>query len=230
MRALLVAMSVLWGAGCSSSSPKMVELRPLTVRVVDAATKAPLAGVPVSYVLRTMVMREAWVGIIPNLEPNIGPRPVYRQRAHTDAHGEATFWVGQIRLRGDERLDEELVLINLTVDMSQSSAQSWLETLTAGCRAVPATCGGPPDDLDVALAMSQDGKRRRLEAYRNPIASYAGVFPMVIPGTPNTGFRDWTEPDDRFAVKFHFTRRMGPEVAVVALAPSSGSASSQGPK
>lgn len=216
MSAIRVAIVVLCASGCSSPQPRAVEVRPITVRVVDAVTKAPLSDVPIAYVLHTYVSRPSALGIVPNPE-GIGQRLAYRARGRTDRRGEATFSGGSLQLRADERLDDEVVLVNLEVDMAHPDARSLLETLRSRCRDIPQTCGGPPDDLEVALDLTHI--KSGSAAYRNPAPSHAGKLLVVQEGAAQPGFEDWTQPGDSFTVQFHFSKRGGPEVATVELRP-----------
>lgn len=210
-----MAMAIVGIAGCSQGQPRAVGLRPITVRVVDATTKQPVADVQVAYALHTMVSRAGFLGLLPSPNPSIGQRLAYRARALTDRNGEATFHVTSLGLRADERLDDEVVLVNLAIDASSADARAWLSTLESRCRDVPKTCGGPPDDVEVAIEMARSDSASA--AYRNPLASHAGKLLVVEPGAPQAGFADWTGPDARFAVQFHFSGRSGPETVTVEL-------------
>ncbi len=208
-----LALALAVGAGaCFSPGAREVEIRPVRVRVVDAATKQPLEGVPVAYALQAMVMRDRILGLVPvPIEPDIGPRVVHKERGATDASGDAVLPGGKLSLRGNERLYESFLLVNVAVDPGDRVAQIALDAELAGCQRGATTCPRtPPDDVDVALRLIQGFEDDRVRAFRNPAPAHRGEVVITVPGaTGREWYRDWTTPRDRFHVRFEFERLAG---------------------
>jgi hypothetical protein len=221
-----LAAAAALGLGACAPGARDVQVRPLRVRVVDAATKRPLEGVPVSYALQAMVMRRV-LGLWPApIAADIGPRVVAKVRGTTDAAGEVELRAGTVRLRADERLYEEFVLVNLEVDMAERLAQVTLEAEESGCRGAGehrATCPAErADAVDVALRALQLFEEDRVRLFVNPDARRRGVVVVTEPpDARREGYRDWTTPQDRFRVRFEFARLTGsPATLAVALEPA----------
>lgn len=214
-RAAAVALAA---AACFSPGAREVEVRPVRVRVVDAATKQPLEGVPVVYALQAMVMRDRILGIVPvPLEPDIGPRLVHKERGATDASGDVVLTGGKVPLRGNERLYESFLLVNLGVDLKDRIAQLALDAELSGCRRAATTCPPtPPDDVDVALKMIQWFEDDRVRVFRNAAPAHRGEVVITVPGAKNREwYRDWSTPRDRFRVRFEFERLAGRSAPLV---------------
>ncbi len=223
---VLAAAAALGLGACMLPGAREVAVRPIRVRVVDAATKQPLAGVAVSYALEAMVMREVLRLFSMPIEPDVGPRIVRKARGVTDANGEVELAAGKVRLKRNERLYRDLVLVNLGVDMGARSAATALDAERAGCARSPETCAAtPPDDVDVALRMIAGFEEDRAAVFRNPDGRHRGVVVVTERADAGReGFKDWTTPGDRFHVRFEFARLTGePEALVVELEPGAPS-------
>ncbi len=212
--AALLAVAV----GCFSPPSREVHLRPLTIRVVDATTGRPLAGVPVSYALQTIVERGRLFGVVPSLEADIGPALAFKRASVTSGDGEVSFDTTGLVLPGDQRLDQEYVFVNLEVDLGQPAARRWLETAAEVCAAWPRRCAGRADSVDVAFWMHHASADDRAAVFRNPVEGRAGALLVTASGTPPGAYRDWTTDADAFRVRFLVSSRERAESATVELA------------
>ncbi len=209
----LIALALVLGAGCWSPPERVVAVRPIRIRVVDSRTGEPLANVPVSYAIQTIIERERLFGVLPALEADVGPKLAVVTHGETDERGEVSFHVRPLRLPGNERLDDELAFVNLGVDLDHPAASIVLETRDSGRRRAPHLYGEAPDDAYVAWSLMLDSKRG--EVYRNPAPSHRGALLISLPGARGAGHEDWTRPTDPFRVQWNFSSLQKPAEAVV---------------
>lgn len=204
MRAYLLVLLLLFPA-CGSAAKSLHSVRPITVKVIDAKTKEPLKGVSVYYALQTIVFQKYIFLIIPNLEPDIGPKIAHKEHKYTDERGKAVFFVDDFRLPNNERLEEEFMFINLDVDMKSSKAISWKETLESSHSSGRARREGPVDNIDVMEKMVWEDQAVRNQNLVLPDPKYRGIYLISHRYGPNEGFRDWTKAGDKFNVRHNFS-------------------------
>ncbi|WP_242344698.1 hypothetical protein [Anaeromyxobacter terrae] len=209
----LWVLALVVALGCWSPPERVVDVRPIRIRVVDSRTGEPLANVPVTYSLQTIVRRDRFLGVVPALEPDIGRKLAFARRGETDGRGEVTFDVRQVLLPGNEELDEELAFVNLGVDLDHPAASVVLETRDSGRRRASPLYGEAPDDAYLAWSLVLDSKRA--EAYRNPAPSHRGALLISIRGEGSAGYEDWTRPGEPFHVQWNFSSLQKPAEAVV---------------
>jgi hypothetical protein len=106
-----------WPALVSAAGPQ--ELRPITVRVTDAASGKPLPGIVVHYLVLRRTDRTSTLWILPPIEPLVERTIEVKKSALTDGEGQARFEGAKIELRKYvfssriERIDSEMVFVNL---------------------------------------------------------------------------------------------------------------------
>lgn len=204
MRAYLLILLLLFPA-CGSAGNSLRSVRPITVKVIDAKTKEPLKGVSVYYALQTIVFQKYIFLIIPNLEPDIGPKTAHKEHKYTDEKGEAVFFVEDFRLPNNERLEKEFMFINLDVDMKSSRALSWKETLESSLSSGRVRKEGPVDNIDVMEKMVWEDQAVRNQNLVLPNPKYRGIYLISHLYRPSEGFRDWTKAGDKFNVRHNFS-------------------------
>lgn len=75
LETMILSLVALTAFGCLSPGARQVSVRAITVRVVDARTRQPIADVPVSYGLQTIVTRGRFLGVVPSIGPDIAGNP-----------------------------------------------------------------------------------------------------------------------------------------------------------
>ncbi len=188
-------------AGCWSPPDRVATLRPLTLRVIDAGSKAPLEGVLVTYVVESSVGRDRFLGVIASLEPVKDHRVAVVQQATTDRQGEVTFAVRGLPQPGNERWSKELAFVNLAVKREQVSPAR-LATLRGPGRPGLAAPAAEPSEGEIGWWILTDAEARR-RAFWNPAAGLGGVVLIGTLDGPAADRTDWSRQDDRFRVRWH---------------------------
>lgn len=175
LRIVIILLLLTLPACASSWWHKPLDVRPITLKVVDARTRQPLPGISVHYGLQTIVFQKYVLLFIPSLEPDRGPKVAYKAHKYTDTNGEVTFHVQGYALPGNEQLDEEFLFINVDVDMAHPSARISQESLADYYRNTSVKRSGPVDNVDVMWDLIAE-KQARIEVYCNPSPEYEGVM------------------------------------------------------
>lgn len=193
-------------AGGASAEKRLASVRPITLKVIDARTKEPLNGISVYYAIQTIVFQKYIFLIIPNLEPDIGPKIAYKEHKYTNERGEVAFQVNDFSLPKNERLDKELIFINLSVDMAQPRAQDIQSNLQYYYSTGRVRRSGPVDLVDVMdqIVFTEDmAGRNKYLILPNP--KYRAIQLISLESAPHEGFQDWTRPGDKFNVRYNFS-------------------------
>jgi hypothetical protein len=99
-------------------APRCQTIRPISLRVVDAADRAPIAGAPVHRIIETWDYEFPWL-IDPNFEIH------YRvNESVTDANGQVDLSLVRLLLASHEYVQHEWVLVNLDVCRA-ATADEW---------------------------------------------------------------------------------------------------------
>jgi hypothetical protein len=218
-RAIATCVIALAVARCSPPAPRAIDIRPIRITVLDSRTGRPLADVPVWFAIQTVVTRGKVFGILPAIEPDIGPKLALAEQRETDRLGHVSFGARSLLLPGNERLDTEYAFVNLAGKLDHPAARSLLEGRRSGRREHPQLYGDVPDDVYVAWFVRHHGDER--EVYRHPRPSHRGALLISIPGEGGAGYVDWTRPGDPFRVQWNFSSLQRPsDDVVVALEPA----------
>lgn len=112
----VVCMSMVAGMiiGCSTWGKKKVEVRPITVKVVDEKTGKPIVGLPVYRIVQVYYGDyKRLFGVIPTPEGKIVDRVVLKQNASTNEEGIITFEKEEVVVKKKEDLYKERIIINI---------------------------------------------------------------------------------------------------------------------
>lgn len=214
VRNAIILAVVLPLSGCLKGCPGTVSVPALTLRVVDAESHRPLAGMSVAYGLECGMLHGRFLGIIPSPNPTLGFKLVHRRRTVTDASGEAVFGPYALRLAGNEEVVGEILLINTRVDTASSLAMETQRTLEADCREGSPTCSGKPTELDVAWRNASSEADRR-EVLRAVQVSHRGEVLFIFPRLYEPA-ADGRQPGE-VGLRHLVSERAGPEVVEVHL-------------
>lgn len=222
---LVIILLLLALPSCASARRKSLDVRPITLKVVDARTGQPLPGISVHYALETVVFQKYILLFIPNIEPDIGRKIAYKAHQRTDANGEVTFHVQGFELPGNERLEDEYMFINLDVDMAHPRARRRQESIADYYRKTRVKRSGPVDNIDIMYGLRLENSAARIEVFRNPDPEHKGVILISVASDPNEGRYDWTVEKDKFRVRWNFASlRKEADAVVVQLEPSEAGA------
>lgn len=186
MRSAWLGMFV--GAVACSASPSAVsgEARPLAVRVIDAETSMPLAGVPVSYLVQTVIPAEGLMGALPLGGP-IGTRVGGGEKAVTDDEGRVRF-PGVWKARGDpERVAAQTLLVNVAVDMESEGAVNAAAAIGGYCREHREFCPDASAELSVAALMLSGALAGNEGVFKTGASGYGGAAYVWYSDPPGTG-------------------------------------------
>jgi hypothetical protein len=95
------------------------EIRPLTLRVVDAASRQPVEGIVVHYIVLRGTYRTSTFGVLPPVEPLVERTIVAKLSGRTDSEGEVSFGGVEVQLENyfilprKDKIDSEMLFINL---------------------------------------------------------------------------------------------------------------------
>jgi hypothetical protein len=191
MKTFLVFLSVLLPTtGCAAQIP--ISIRPVTIQVVDNETKKPLAGVPVFYVLRTMVIQKYVFFVIPNIEPEIGSKIVYKRRATTNNDGKVKFNSEKFKIPKNERFIGEEFFVNIDADMMTREAKIYKETLSTYYTGNTSR-DGDVDNIDIVHEYTLMATRtERDKVLFNPLSSHGGavIISMAYPQSRQEGMEN----------------------------------------
>ena len=113
MRLILgVVLIAIFISGCST--PGTFVVRPITVEVLEAETRQPVAGIQVQQVLTGHVYGVGPFEIIPSLER--ASERYYSSRQLTSDRGIAVFGRREISKGFNEYITDELIIVNFDVD------------------------------------------------------------------------------------------------------------------
>lgn len=186
--------------GCANQ--KLVPVRPVAVKVLDKENGTPLQGIRVYYTLHTKVFQKYILFVIPSLEPDIGPKLVYKASGTTDKDGTVLFHANDFMLPGNEYFVGEDIVVNIDADMTSHEAQSLKESLEYyyGKDSVFRR-DGPVDNIDVVdRCFIEDMKsRRRVLFHQNTKYSGAIIRTNTYPLDGDV------DESDRFAADEHIT-------------------------
>jgi hypothetical protein len=211
-------------AGCFVNlRPREADVRPLTLQVIDARTRAPLRGVEVVWSLQTTVQREhVALGCLPDIHPDIATKIAFEDEGVTDANGELTFRPGRVAFEGNEIVDMEYVFVNLRADPGAAWTQRERSLREAGCRAgeVYWRCRGPGHGAAETLRATIEPEAVRAAVLRNPHPGYLGAVVSNSPWPRPPGMGDRRETGDQLRWQSNF-ESLGkqPLRVVVALEP-----------
>lgn len=102
-----------------------MQVRPITIKVIDKETKMPLRDIPVYYGVISLRSNPKILFVIPNPEPDTFIFQI-TDKAYTDASGVVSFSPHTLLLRKSEKIYEELVYINLDLSEWSRKAYFWI--------------------------------------------------------------------------------------------------------
>jgi hypothetical protein len=214
MRPSILVVVLLVLPACFSGCPSRVTMAPRSVQVLDAEHGLPVAGVPVEYAVRYELSRGKLLGVVPAPEPTLGYRLEVLPGVVTDAAGVVEIAAREIRLRGNETISSEVLLINTRVAAGRHGVVRLKEILSSSCQTLRVIDCWPPSDVGAAIwAAPFESERRELLEPVNPQYSGVAVFVRASPAEPDP---DTGSPSRVDAVD-HVTTRAGPEKIVVRL-------------
>lgn len=216
VRVLVLLLWSVLAVGCPSPKARPFFLRSLTVRVVEARTGDPLAGVPVSYMVTTRMSRFSRPSPAgPRVD--VGPRHAVRVRGVTDASGDVTFRVGEVPLNAMEEFRSENILINVEGDMTAPLAETVRRIEEESCRSGHPLCRVPVEDVDIVWRAAQDGTDARAQILRRPMPQFEGMLLVVLTDPPTEGMTSWIGKGEPYVLRYHHSMYRGPETVVVEL-------------
>lgn len=115
----LVLLAALVGSANTCHADSLQRLRPVVLTVTDAASKKPLSGIVVHYLVLRSTYRTSTLGVLPPIEPFIERGVVSKLTGYTDANGEVSFQGVEIPLRTyivrprEDKIDSEMFFVNL---------------------------------------------------------------------------------------------------------------------
>lgn len=202
MRISSILLVTLLVGGCGAQKPMPV--RPITVQVVDQQTKKPLEGVSVYYSLYTKVVQKYVFFIIPNIEPDIGPKIAYKARAVTDKNGEARFHAQDFALPKNERFEMESVVVNIDADMTTRMAEMAKHALEVYYAEGKVRREGPVDNIDI-IEDNLISRKSRDEVLFRPNAHYSGavIRSNAYPPYSKGEISNWFERGENCTIAFN---------------------------
>jgi hypothetical protein len=209
----VLVMALVGLLGCFSGCPKSARLQPIKVVVVDEATRRPLAGVPVAYIVHAEVSRPKLLGIVPPPEPTLTYRIVRKERAISNSSGEAVFEVQALRLAGDESVSTEEVFVNVAIQEHSPVARILRATSEELCRGGNRSCSDTPDDLDLIarLDLIPDERRDGLQPATPQWTGACVIFAKSFDGPM------LADPSERVTLRGVVSERQTLETVVVGL-------------
>ncbi|ALC16213.1 hypothetical protein DSOUD_1434 [Desulfuromonas soudanensis] len=172
------------------AAQRTISIRPVTIQVVDQETRKPLEGVPVFYSLHTVVFQRYVFFVIPNIEPEIGPKLAYKARAITDKDGKVRFHAKDFLLPKNERFVGEEIFVNIDADMTNRMAEISQHSLEYYYSEGRVRRIDSVDNLDIVSRYVMTGtKEERNQVLSNPAANYSGavLVSMVRPDSRQVG-------------------------------------------
>jgi len=151
---------ILGIAAISLCSCTCVRVRPVTLKVVDRETKAPLPNIPVYYGIESVRKEPKILFIIPNPYP-ISYKIEKGEKAFTDTTGRVSFGPTDLLLRNTQRINQELIYVNL--DLNERTKKSYFKVNLHDSRNV----------LEILNSFGTGFSRLFLT---NPAAGYRGAF------------------------------------------------------
>jgi hypothetical protein len=202
---LLVIVAALVYGVVKLSAGGGVAVRPLTLTVLEAGTRRPLAGVHLRYAVEAAVLRGEVLGVLPSPESVLGWKIVAKETGVTDENGQWRTGRKALRLSGSERLDRELVFVNLEPDFARPAVQDVLDGFEWQCREDGRLCGNSkPDATDVLREVIAGSVKERSEILRNPDPVHLGALVLGVGHGSAAGARDWSREGECFRVQWAF--------------------------
>ncbi|HOM88749.1 MAG TPA: hypothetical protein PLU42_12060 [Spirochaetota bacterium] len=119
---LIMIVSISTLVNCSSMMKKEVEVRPITIKVVDDKTNEPLAGIIVYRAVEAAYGENRMLfGLLPKPEPKIHDRVILTEEGETDNNGIIVFQTKKVLIKKKEILYTENVFINLEPNLDEIS-------------------------------------------------------------------------------------------------------------
>ena len=119
---LIMIVSISTLVNCSSMMKKEVEVRPITIKVVDDKTNEPLAGIIVYREVEAAYGENRMLfGLLPKPEPKIHDRVILTEEGETDNNGIIVFQTKKVLIKKKEILYTENVFINLEPNLDEIS-------------------------------------------------------------------------------------------------------------
>jgi len=107
---------------------KEVEVRPITIKVVDDKTNEPLAGIIVCRAVEAAYGENRMLfGLLPKPEPKIHDRVILTEEGETDNNGIIVFQTKKVLIKKKEILYFENVFINLEPNLDAISEEGKTE-------------------------------------------------------------------------------------------------------
>ncbi|HPK44338.1 MAG TPA: hypothetical protein PLV62_05105 [Spirochaetota bacterium] len=125
---LIMIVSISTLVNCSSMMKKEVEVRPITIKVVDDKTNEPLAGIIVCRAVEAAYGENRMLfGLLPKPEPKIHDRVILTEEGETDNNGIIVFQTKKVLIKKKEILYFENVFINLEPNLDAISEEGKTE-------------------------------------------------------------------------------------------------------
>ncbi|HOM88678.1 MAG TPA: hypothetical protein PLE64_10785 [Spirochaetota bacterium] len=125
---LIMIVSISTLVNCSSMMKKEVEVRPITIKVVDDKTNEPLAGIIVYRAVEAAYGENRMLfGLLPKPEPKIHDRVILTEEGETDNNGIIVFQTKKVLIKKKEILYFENVFINLEPNLDAISEEGKTE-------------------------------------------------------------------------------------------------------
>jgi hypothetical protein len=164
-----VALLLLALVGCvdcqGADRERVLSPRVMRVRVEEAESGRPLPGVSVVYVAEVTVNGNPVLGIVPNLDPLMGWRPIPFLRTRTGPDGRAVLSRPAIGVAAEERLAAEVVIVNLAANMTSATLTRLLDAERLACQEEPRLCAdyaGPAGAAWVGVRATLEDRREVL--------------------------------------------------------------------
>lgn len=115
---LTVSVSYI-GKDALSADMKKIDIRPITVRIVDEGTNKPIENIQVYYAVDAYMQKKKRVWIFfPNLETRGRSRFLVKEREFSNRDGEVYFHATNQSLDENEIVEHEFIYINIDIDMN----------------------------------------------------------------------------------------------------------------
>lgn len=140
------------------SSCTIAQVRPITIKVIDKETKAPMKNVQVYYAVKSWRYTPKVLFVIPNPDPSSWSTEVV-ERVYTDDSGVVSFGPRSLLLRRSEKIFGEYIYINLDVTEKDREAFFWI---------------GKNNIRGTFWLLYTSGPRLKRGAVMNPMSAYRG--------------------------------------------------------
>lgn len=200
----IISILLLWSAVVSAGELPM-PIRPITIQVLDKNTNRPLEGVSVYYSLHTKVFQKYLFFVIPNPDPDIGPKLAFKSRGVTDDHGEVRFHARDFMLPSNERFEVESIVVNIDADLTKRIAQISKHALEDYYSKGKIKRGGVVDNIDVVEDNLNETRANRDDALYRPNPSYSGIVArsQARPPYSDREVTGWFEKGESYHILFN---------------------------